>query len=135
MKRRSIIAISTGLVVALLASPVMSADRNETIRFKNGSTSETLKSQIRKYDKVRYAVNAESGQTLTIMFTGSNASCYFNILSPQAEDLLHDGSSAGAYYSNRLNASGTYTIIVYLMRNAARRNETCAYEITFDVSS
>lgn len=44
------------------------------------------------------------------------------------------GSSDGNEYSTGSTKGGDYAIQVYLMRNAARRNESCKYSITFEVT-
>jgi hypothetical protein len=43
------------------------------------------------------------------------------------------GSSAGNRFSGPLTVSGPHTILVYLMRNAARRGETANYTLTIGV--
>lgn len=40
----------------------------------------------------------------------------------------------GNEYSANLVASGDYRVQVFLMRNVARRNETCSYKISFEIS-
>jgi hypothetical protein len=71
---------------------------------------------------------------MSILFSPSNASCYFNLLPPGSDEAIHIGSSVGNEFGGTLGASGEYRAQVYLMRNAARRNETCNYSITFEIS-
>ena len=52
-----------------------------------------------------------------------------------SDEAIHIGSSAGNEFGGTLGASGEYRAQVYLMRNAARRNETCNYSITFEISA
>ena len=72
---------------------------------------------------------------MSILFSPSNASCYFNVLPPGSDEAIHIGSSVGNEFGGTLGASGEYRAQVYLMRNAARRNETCNYSITFEISA
>ena len=55
-------------------------------------------------------------------------------IEPGAEEALFNGSVEWDRYSGALPASGDYTAGVYLMRNAARRDETCRFEITFSIA-
>jgi len=60
----------------------------------------------------------------------SNASNYFNVTAPGAQQAMFIGSSAGTSFQDTVPSSGDYTIDLYLMRNAARRNETANFTIT-----
>ena len=64
-------------------------------------------------------------------------------IEPGAEEALFNGSVEWDRYSGALPASGDYTagmplwqdrLFIYLMRNAARRDETCRFEITFSIA-
>jgi hypothetical protein len=63
----------------------------------------------------------------------SNASNYFNVIAPDAGEALFVGSASGGEFTGALPASGDYTIRVYLMRNAARRNEAGNYTLTVQI--
>ncbi len=65
---------------------------------------------------------------------GSNRSNYFNVLPPGSADVaMHVGQDGGPY-TVMLPTDGDYTVRVYLMRNAARRNEISNYELTVAVT-
>ena len=83
---------------------------------------------------IAYMLNARAGQVMSVLFSPGNTSCYMNVSEPGADSAVHIGSSAGNEYAANLAASGDYRIQVYLMRNAARRNETCKFSITFEVT-
>ena len=127
--------IAVALVFALCAVPAaFGADRAEVVKFPAGAHSATLKSSVKGYDGVSYTLGANAGQAMSVLFTPSNASCYFNVTAPGAESALFDGSSTGNEFSGNLATSGDYIVNVYLMRNAARRSETCRYSITFEIN-
>jgi hypothetical protein len=105
--------------------------RQEPVEFRKGSTHATLKGKIKGYQGVDYLLRGKAGQKLTVDFKPENSSAYFNVLPPGSEEALFVGSTSGDRYEGELPADGTYTVRVYLMRNAARRNETAAY--TLDV--
>jgi len=66
-----------------------------------------------------------------VNFKPGNRSAYFNVLPPGSDEAMFVGSTSGNRFEAELPVDGMYTIRVYLMRNAARRNETANY--TLDV--
>jgi hypothetical protein len=127
--------VSALLLLIGAASSAMAADRTETVRFARGASSVTLTGTIRGYDGVKYALGASAGQVMSVLFKPSNASCYFNVFAPGSATAVFNGSTTGLNeYTANLAASGNYTVQVYLMRSAARRNESCRYSITVEIS-
>jgi hypothetical protein len=117
----------------LLAAPAI-AQQTTNVTFAKGASSATLKGSIKGDKDHRYVVNARAGQTMTVDFKPTNASAYFNILAPgSAGEAMFIGSTSGNRFSGPLTVSGPHTIQVYLMRNAARRNETANYTLTIGV--
>ncbi len=93
----------------------------------------TLTGQVRGYDSVQYALGVTAGQTLDVQLDGDNSSLYFNVTAAGASAALYNSSIDGNGTSITIPSSGTYLIDVYLMRNAARRNETATYSLTLYV--
>jgi hypothetical protein len=79
-------------------------------------------------------VGAEAGQILSVDMQISNASAYFNVLPAGSEQALFIGSTSGNVADVPLSAAGDYTIRVYLMRNAARRDETAHYSLAIGLT-
>jgi len=127
---------TTFVVLGLGATipPALAADRLETVNFKRGGTSATLKGTIRGYDGVKYSVGASAGQVMSVLFSPSKRSCYMNVWTPGADSAAFNGSVTGNEYAANLSVSGDHAIQVYLMRNAARRNETCRYRLTVEIT-
>lgn len=100
------------------------------IQFAKGATSKAVKGTIRGDQSRLYSINVKAGQTLKVKLVTSNSSSYFNITAPGAEQALFIGSTEGNIYAGVVPSSGNYTIDVYLMRNAARRNETASFTLT-----
>ena len=121
-------------VALLLAAPASAKDTAKTVHFAKGETSATLTGSVAGYDTLNYKLGAAGGQTLTVSFAPKNTSCYFNIVAPGADSALFMGEVSGNDYSGTLPSSGTYTVQVYLMRNAARRGETCKHTIAFSIT-
>ena len=76
-----------------------------------------------------YVIAAAAGQTLSVDLSTSNASLYFNILPQGSEEAVFIGSTSGNVADVSLPAAGNYIVQVYLMRNAARRDETASYTL------
>jgi hypothetical protein len=100
------------------------------IQFAKGASSKVIKASIRGDQSKLYTINVRAGQKMTVKLVTNNRSSYFNITAPGAEQALFIGSSEGNGYSGIVPSSGDYQIDVYLMRNAARRNETANYTLT-----
>jgi hypothetical protein len=109
--------------------------RSETVHFTKGATLTVIKGQIKGDRYIDYQVRAGAGQTLSVEMKTGNASSYFNILAPGSGDVaIFIGSTSGNQFSGVLPTDGDYAIRVYLMRNAARRNESASYTLTVGVT-
>ncbi|MFN8840594.1 MAG: hypothetical protein ACK5XG_17750 [Burkholderiales bacterium] len=104
------------------------------VQFKKGESGATIKGTIKGDQIVDYKVRTGAGQAMVVQFRPSNPSTYFNVLPPGSDEAIHVGSSAGNAFSAELKAGGEYTIRVYLMRNAARRNETTSYTLDIGIA-
>ncbi len=117
------------------AAPTAARDiRQEEVRFNRGEYSTTIKDQIKGYQAVDYRLLAKAGQSLDVTFKPGNLSAYFNILPPGSNDVaMFVGSTSGYHFERVLPGDGVYTIRVYLMRSAARRNESSDFTLTISV--
>ena len=121
--------------LGMAASAVWAADsvREQAVQFAHGKSSATVKGKIKGDESVNYRLGASAGQTMTVVLKPSNRSTYFNVIAPGADSAMFIGSTEGNKFSGSLPKSGDYIVQVYLMRNAARRNETSSYSIDFKV--
>lgn len=104
--------------------------RAERVRFERGATSATVVDSIRGYAIVDYVLGATQGQSMNVSIATDNGANYFNILAPgETEVAMFNGSIAENQYKGTLPASGDYTVRVYMMRSAARRNEVAHYRL------
>ena len=131
--------LARGLALALglaVAGASLAADGIESrpLQFAKGASSATVKGSIDGRQTVDYKLRANAGQTMVVKFKPSNASAYFNVLPPGSDEAIFIGSTSGNDFAGNLVASGEYTIRVYLMRNAARRNESAKYTLDIGVS-
>lgn len=108
--------------------------RQERVSFKSGASSATMTGSLKGYETVDYVLGAKAGQSMSVTLKTSNESNYFNVLPPGSETALFVGSSGGSEWTGTLPADGDYAVRVYLMRNAARRNETAKYTLTVGIT-
>jgi hypothetical protein len=124
--------------VALLQSVSAAAQpappRQERVTFAKGATSATIKGQVKGDADVDYLVRAAAGQTITVSLKVSNRANYFNVLPPGSADAAMYVGQTGEAYTGLLPTDGDYKVRVYLMRNAARRNEVSDFTLTITVS-
>jgi hypothetical protein len=112
-----------------------SAIESRPVKFAKGASSATVKGSLKGDKTIDYKLRARAGQTMQVTLKTSNASNYFNVLPPGSSDVaIFVGSTGGNEWSGVLEADGEYTVRVYLMRNAARRNETANYTLTVGVT-
>jgi len=105
------------------------------VKFAKGATSATIKGSIRGDKTIDYKLGARAGQTMSVTLKASNAANYFNVLPPGSKDVaVFVGSTGGNEWTGKLEADGEYTVRVYLMRSAARRNEASSYTLTVGIT-
>ncbi len=129
----SILALAAAIPLTTQAT-AQSGIQSQTVQFAKGKSSATINGQIKGYAVRDYVLRASAGQTMNVQFRPTNASAYFNVLPPNSETALFVGSTSGNSYSGRLPSTGAYRIRVYLMRNAARRNEVANFRLTVGIA-
>lgn len=121
------------LSILLPGMALAQGTRTEDVRFPRGASGTTIDDSITGYEAVNYRVGVAAGQTMSVQLDTRNASNYFNITAPGASEALFNSSISGNSTSFTIPSSGNYVISVYLMRNAARRDETANYELNIYV--
>lgn len=118
----------------LLSSAASAQSIDRQVSFAPGTTAREIRGTLRGNTDATYRLRTGSGQVLQVLFSPSNRSCYFNAFAPGQDGAVHIGSSAGNEFGQSATIAGEYRFQIYLMRNAARRNETCRYRISFEVT-
>lgn len=108
--------------------------RKERVQFKKGATTAAIKSRIKGYETVDYLLGAKAGQIMLVTLQTNNGANYFNVLPPGSEAAIAIGSNLDNKWTGALPVDGDYTVRVYLMRSAARRNETANYTLSVGIS-
>ncbi len=109
--------------------------REVNVQFKPNETGTKIKGSIKGRETLDYRLRAKSGQRMTVSMDTNNLSNYFNVLPPGSETALFVGSTSGNRWTGTLPTDGNYTVRVYLMRSAARRNEKAKYTLSIDIAS
>jgi hypothetical protein len=134
-KGRSMVRWAMALVLACAATVVLAAEvdpdrRVETVQFAQGEISVAISAVLQGRNYVDYQIRGGANQTLGVTLKSKHSMNYFNVNPPGSEMSMFVGSLSGNQFKRLLPADGVYTIRVYLMRAAARRNETARYTLT-----
>jgi hypothetical protein len=127
--RRVLIALAACAAIFTATMPPVGADTNTTVRFRAGGDSASYSGRIRGDETARYVLDARRGQNMQVLLSAGNPQAYFNVLLPNSQQALFNGSISGNSFNGTLPQNGRYVIEVYLMRAAARRNEESGYSI------
>jgi hypothetical protein len=135
------------LILVLCTSAAFAQDgiRTERVAFQKGGSGATITDTIVGRASVSYILGAQAGQTMTVALKPSNLATYFNVYAPGKgpgdEAIANSGVTGPPTVPeiNRFEAtlpdSGDYTISVYMMRSAARRNERSDYTLDVAITS
>jgi hypothetical protein len=131
------VCVMVAFCVGLAGGPAGAADgvRATAVQFAKGKSTATLTGKIKGDESVDYCLGAAAGQTMTVTLKPSNRSTYFNVMAPGEDSAIFIGSTEGNKFTGKLPKSGDYVVRVYLMRNAARRNEASTYSIEFNITA
>jgi hypothetical protein len=122
---------SANLVLALMFAGAANGQdvRTEPVVFDPDGSAVTVEGVIEGYHIVDYTLEAEAGATLCVRLQTDHTANYFNVLPPGSEEAIFIGSVSGGEWTGALPVDGEYRVRVYLMRSAARRNESADYAL------
>lgn len=131
-----ILLASTLLAATIPAQSATDPDqRIVQLQFAKGASSATTKGTLSGRHYIDYRLRAAAGQTLKVGMQASNRMTYFNILPPGStgEAMFAEGDGE-RHFDGQLPTDGVYTIRVYLIRAAARRNERSSFTLSAALS-
>jgi hypothetical protein len=136
MKRIGFVSAAISFFLLFNGLHVFAKDeiRKERVQFKKGAVTASIKSRIKGYETVDYLLGAKAGQTMRVDLQTNNGANYFNVLPPGSDAAIAIGSTLGSTWTGTLPVDGDYTVRVYLMRSAARRNETANYTLSVGIT-
>lgn len=123
----------TGLFLALMMafSPAalpqlaVAQERVETLRMRPGATQTTVRGVVVGRIGASYRLEARAGQRMSLTLNSRNRFLYFNVVDPRGRTLAREQTQ----WDGRLQASGVYSIQVYLLRAEARRNVPAPFSL------
>ena len=121
-------------VITIPAEAELQNHSQKRVKFAKGASSATIKGQLKGDETVDYVLRAGAGQTLTVSLKTSHGANYYNVLPPDSMDVAMFIGQFGGDFKGILPTDGDYTIRVYLMRSAARRNASSDYTLTIGVT-
>ncbi len=115
---------------------VMAAGKNVVaVQFAQGAAGVVLTGVVKGYDYIDYQIQASAGQIMNVTMQPSNLANYFNILPPGSRNAAMFIAGGGhESFERMLPSDGVYAVRVYLMRAAARRNESSHFTLSINVS-
>jgi hypothetical protein len=132
VQARGYVAVAAMVLLTMPLNSSQAAERS--VEFQRGATSTTLKGVIRGDKDATFVLQTVDGQVLQTLLTVSNRSCYFNVFEPGQQEAAHNGSMSGNEFGRSPTKAGAHRFQIYLMRNAARRNETCRYSLSIELT-
>ncbi len=124
--------------VATLAGAPASAAAADTpareIRFAVGTSATEVRGALQGRADATYRLAAAAGQVLEVELASANAGLSFNVLAPGAQEAMFIGSTSGTRARLVLPDDGSYRIVTYLMRGAARQGQSASYTLKVAVT-
>jgi hypothetical protein len=123
----------------LVSAPALQAasePATQRVSFKKGSSSAIVQGRIVGEQTVDYILGAKAGQLMNVSLGTKHGATYFNILAPGEKQVaMFNGSVSQNQFEGVLPATGEYRIRVYMLRAAARRNETANYRLEMIIAA
>ena len=121
-------------LVLLLSVTGLAAQQSEEVRFAPGNFGTMVTGSITGKAYMDYTLGAQEGQEMFAELTSDSASVNFNILPPGSDgQAIYIGSIVGPTATVTLPETGTYTIRVYQMGNAADSGQTNAFNLDLSI--
>ncbi|WP_339718414.1 SH3 domain-containing protein [uncultured Maritimibacter sp.] len=134
---RSHVRFSALLATFALLLSAMAAEaqdiRTERISFSTGTSGTVIRGEIVGDEIIDYVLGASGGQRMVVDLAVDNPSAYFNLLPAGDPAAIHVGNVSGNHFDDILPSSGDWVIRVYLMRNAARRDERTDFSLSVHI--
>ncbi|MGF1563164.1 MAG: DNA breaking-rejoining protein [Geminicoccaceae bacterium] len=127
-------SIAVSLCVLIFSARADDQIREQRVQFEAGTSAAVIEDSITGYESVAYVLRADADQTMTVALETDHGATYFNLYGPGEGP--GDLALANSQFTEEINSlravlpdDGDYTVSVYMMRAAARREETAAYRL------
>lgn len=107
----------------------------QQLQLRDGAAPTRIRGQLAGRQYIDYQLHAGAGQRLAATLKGSHAAIYFNLLPPGSGDAaMAIGELLDNRYEGVLPDDGRYTLRVFLLRSAARREESGRFDLAVSLS-
>lgn len=119
-----VLAFAACLLVAAGACGFTRADgaRQLSVVTVNGESRVTIGDSLKGYQALEYKLGVGPGQHMIMILEADDANAAFNLMAPGQAEAFFNGAIQGDRFEGDLAEADTYTIRVYLLDEAARRN-------------
>ncbi len=118
-----------------LATISSAQDTPERLELQTGAAPRVIESSITGEQIIDYVIAGEPSQILSVDLQTTNASNYFNISRADSPEALFIGSTRGTVADIPLPETGEYVVRIYLVRAAARRNESARFSLALGLGA
>ncbi|GHB07387.1 SH3 domain-containing protein [Salinicola rhizosphaerae] len=128
--------LAFGLTLALAATSALAQTSTSLIPSSAsppaGNHSRLVQGSLSGDETATYPVTANAGQILAVDLDSANASVNFNVISASDGHFLFAGMAKGSVADIPVPADGEYQVQVFLVRAAARRDESASYSLRIE---
>jgi hypothetical protein len=120
-------------IACALPAFAQSVLRIEQVEFAQ-DTTRTFADSIGGFEAVSYRINLKDGQVLDISLSTNNLSNCFDVFAPGTEKPFFVGDDSGTSHHFLAKRGGEYVVKVYLLRLAARDNQSAHFTLELKIS-
>lgn len=120
-------------LLAGVTAPTLAQIPMQAVVFPQGKTQASMLGSIKGDGARDYMVRLGQGQSLTVSLVPSNRSTYFNVLRPDSDEAIFNGSIDGNSFSGAVPEAGAYRIRVYMMGAAADTGKSSIFTLKVGV--
>jgi hypothetical protein len=131
MRKAKWATMTYALVLVVAQALAAAGIKHRNVELKGGAAD--VSGSISGDQSIEYAFTSPGSQVVGIGLKTRHKMAYFDLLRADSEDPLFNGSISGRNFLGELPAAGTYRVRVYLMRDAARRQESASYTLSISL--
>jgi hypothetical protein len=130
-----VFALAAVILIAVGEPDLSLADgaRQLSVVTVNGESRITIGDSLTGHQALEYKLGIGPGQHVIMMLGADDTSAAFNLTAPGQAEAFFNSATQGNRFEGDLAEAGTYTIRVYLLDDAARRNEPMDFTLKGEI--
>jgi hypothetical protein len=130
-----VFALAAVILIAAGGPDLSLADgaRQLSVVTVNGESRVTIGDSLRGTQVLEYKLGIGPGQHVIMMLEAGDTTAAFNLMAPGRAEAFFNSATQGNRFEADLVDAGTYTIRVYLLDDAARRNEPMDFTLKGEI--